>query len=368
MRTGWLSTLALALVACGGQDDPDLVASDEPLATVGQADNGLNGKNLFEKQTFQGNGRTCTTCHSAITGALSPADAQSRYHFGTNDPLFRSIDSDDGVGNSYSRMLAHATMRVHIPLPAGWTSLDDPSATSVTLLRGVPTTNNVPSLDNVFMYDGRFVTLQQQALGAVNGHYEPGRQPTSCELDAIAQFERTSKFFSSNALRQYANGGPAPTLPLGHTASQKRGRLFFVPSPTGLCGHCHSGPMLNQTSEFLLAPVAPGSRFFTAFVSELNAAGNPSLSFSVAHGDGTSETVHSPDPGRALITGNPADVNNFRIPTLWGVKDTAPYFHDNSAATLEALVQHYSDYFQIIGVGALSAQQQTDIVAYIRLL
>jgi cytochrome c peroxidase len=35
-----------------------------------------------------------------------------------------------------------------------------------------------------------------------------------------------------------------------------------------------------------------------------------------------------------------------RIPTLWGIRHTAPYFHDNSAPTLEQAVAHYVDFFR----------------------
>jgi len=226
----------------------------------------------------------------------------------------------------------------------------------------------VPSLDTIFMADGRFTSLEDQALGAVFAHAEPGRVPTLAELEAIADFQQTNKFFSNNKLKQWANGGSPPVLPPGNTESEIRGREWFVPSVEGICGHCHAGPMLNETSEFLLAPVPPGGRFFTAFVSELNKAGNEVQTFVVDNGDGTTTIVESPDPGLALITGNPADANFFRIPTVWGAKDTAPYFHDNSAATLEDLMQHYSDYFQIVGLPPLTAQEQADIVAYTKLL
>jgi cytochrome c peroxidase len=78
--------------------------------------------------------------------------------------------------------------------------------------------------------------------------------------------------------------------------------------------------------------------------------------------------VTSPDPTRALITGNPLDANFFRIPTLWGSAKTGPWFHDNSAKTLPDLAKHYSDYFEIVlGVG-LTPQQQADIIAYLKLL
>jgi len=359
MKTiGWsCSVLALALFGCAVTEDDGTVSQES----------GVNGKKLFEQETFGGNGRTCQTCHDKA-GSVSPADAQQLFAHHPNAPLFRSIDSDDGVGNSYSKLLADATIRVTIPLPANWSLADDPAARSVTFRRAIPTTLNVPSLDDIFMADGRNDSLESQALGAVNSHYQPGRQPSSAELAAIADHQQTNKFFSSNQLKHYANGGDEPTLPAGKSAAEKRGRKWFVRSAAGVCSHCHAGPMLNETSEFLQAPFPAGTRFFTAFVSEFNKAGAPVRTFIVDHGDGTSENVVSPDPGRALITGNPLDQNFFRIPTLWGSAKTGPWFHDNSAKTLADLAQHYSDYFVIVlGVG-LTAQEQSDIVAYLKLL
>lgn len=50
----------------------------------------------------------------------------------------------------------------------------------------------------------------------------------------------------------------------------------------------------------------------------------------------------STDPGRALISGKPSDFEAFDVPQLRGVASTAPYFHDNSMATLEDVVDIYS--------------------------
>ena len=36
----------------------------------------LDGKKLFDKETFGGNGRTCQTCHRKDTGTLTLADVQ----------------------------------------------------------------------------------------------------------------------------------------------------------------------------------------------------------------------------------------------------------------------------------------------------
>lgn len=358
------------LAAHRGAHGPDL-DDDEDDGDDGEEDDDgpVNGRRLFNKETFDGNGRTCRTCHTKATGALSPAQAQAAFADDPEGPLFRAIDSDDGTGASYERLLADATVIVRIPLPPGWSLADDPAATEVALARGIPTTMNVPSLDDSFMADARFDTLEEQALGAVNAHAEPGRQPTPAELAAIAEFQQTNRFFNNKKLKKWANGGPAPTLPAGHTEEEIRGRAWFVPGPTGVCAFCHAGPMLNETSEFLPTPPLPaGTRIFTAFVSELNPGNRPVQSFLVENGDGTSTLVETPDPGRALITGDLADLNLFRTPTVWGVKDTAPYFHDNSAPDLQALMDHYSDYFVIAGLPALTEQEKADIIAYMQLL
>lgn len=50
----------------------------------------------------------------------------------------------------------------------------------------------------------------------------------------------------------------------------------------------------------------------------------------------------STDPGRAAITGDPLDFEAVDMPQLRGIANTAPYFHDNSVATLGEVVDVYS--------------------------
>ena len=138
--------------------------------------------------------------------------------------------------------------------------------------------------------------------------------------------------------------------------------------------------MLNQTNSFFVAAtfglVPAGSRFQSVGVSELNEGGNPVHQFNWLNPDGTQTVVWSPDPGRALISGRidqpgPAsDLNSFKIPILWGVKNTAPYFHDNSAKTLADVAAHYARFFLTLPPPdpILTPQDQADIVAYLKLL
>lgn len=346
----------------------------------------LEGERLFEKETFAGNGRTCLTCHTRETGTISPQDAQKRFLANRHDPLFAHDGSDDGRGNGVRRMLTEATVLVEIPLPPNVSLAADPQARSVVVRRGIPTTLNTPALDRVLMMDGREPDLPTQAGNAIRNHAQSTRFLKDSELLAIANFELTDRFFSSAALRDFARGGKPPALPPGRTDSEIRGRRFFDDVPPidgkmGLCAGCHSGPMLDRTNQFLPFPLPPGSRFQTVIVSELNEAHNPVHEFIFRNKDGSTSRIKSPDPGRALITGDAQSplgdsVNAFKIPSLWGVRRTAPYFHDNSARTLEDVMAHYAKFFEIVtrpsGGGppqiVLTPQDQADIVAYLKLL
>ena len=50
--------------------------------------------------------------------------------------------------------------------------------------------------------------------------------------------------------------------------------------------------------------------------------------------------------GLGTITGDPNDNGKFRSPTLRNLTFTAPYMHDGRFATLEEVINHYSDGLQ----------------------
>src|SRR5689334_19237201 len=77
---------------------------------------GENGKFLFDKETFAGNGRTCVTCHGKKTGTVSIDEIQERFAKDRSDPLFRSPDSDNLDGLSFDGLLATGTIRIDVPL------------------------------------------------------------------------------------------------------------------------------------------------------------------------------------------------------------------------------------------------------------
>jgi cytochrome c peroxidase len=362
--------IAAAIAGCAAeQPEEDVGETNEELVSGGA----IRGAALFSTATFGGNGRTCLTCHSLTTGTISPAQADLRFRLNPSDPLFRKIDSDDGASNQYTRLRKRATVRVEMNLPPNVHLAGSPDARQVVLNRGVPTVINTPRLDKLLMVDGRETSVETQALNAVRSHFEPGALPTARDLSDIAAFERT--LFSSAALRSFANGGAAPALPQGTTALERAGRRFFTadgPSTdpkSNMCGSCHGGPMLDTLVEGIPGP----PRFGSVMVSELNAIGNPLHTFVFKNPDGSETTVESPDPGLALVTGNAEDANMFRTPTLWGVKKTAPYFHDNSAASLEQVMDHYQQFFDIVSEFAgidlrITNDEKKAMVAYMKLL
>lgn len=338
----------------------------------------FRARHLFERETFGGNGRTCLTCHSRETGTLSPKDAQRRFARNPKDPLFLADGSDNGQGAGTERIRQDATILVTIALPENVSLANDPSARSVVVRRGVPSTLNTPALDPVLMWDGRQPELTAQARGALFDHAEVKKEPKARDLELIAAFQHLPSFFSSLPMLKYAYAGIEPKLPEGRTEAEKRGRRFFLDVPpegdfkAGLCAGCHSGPMLNETNEFVPAPpFKRGGRFQSIGVSEFNSAGNPVYDFVFKNADGTATTLSSPDPGRALITGNAQDfesANAFKIPSLWAAARTAPYFHDNSAKSLDDVARHYALFFSVVSPIVLTEQDQQDMVAYMKLL
>ena len=79
---------------------------------------------------------------------------------------------------------------------------------------------------------------------------------------------------------------------------------------------------------------------------------------------GLTTATSSTDEGRFEVTRSPGDRGRFRVPTLRNVGETAPYFHDGSAATLGEAVS-----LEASGRPdgrSLSVDQRDDLVAFLR--
>ncbi|EHA1079937.1 c-type cytochrome [Photobacterium damselae] len=71
------------------------------------------------------------------------------------------------------------------------------------------------------------------------------------------------------------------------------------------------------------------------------------------------------DKGRIGVTNDPNDLHRFKVPTLRNVAQTAPYFHDANAKTLDDAVNKMALYQ--VGV-TLQPQETKEIVAYLKTL
>jgi cytochrome c peroxidase len=325
-----------------------------------------------------GNGRSCATCHNLQDGfSLSPATVEARWQRlqrmkrinpNADDPLFRSIDADDG-NQDFTLLRTRALIKVRVPLPDRVRLTDDPTATHVTLSRAVPPLNMLKHTAP-YQQDRTAKTLEEQALGAVNAHMEPTVQPTQEFLETVAEFQR--HIFSSTKVRKLSDaidaGGPLPDIDPPLTAFERRGKERF----DFFCAKCHGGPSQTQNLENRVSPPFDGSTnpvSLNVVVSNPPPTGFP-LSpiqgpgfdlpmqrFTVALPNGTSVVLVSSDPGTVLtdinalatVGGNQV-FNRFDVPQLRGINKTAPYFHDHRAKTLEDVVKHYQQFFFFINV------------------
>ncbi len=104
----------------------------------------------------------------------------------------------------------------------------------------------------------------------------------------------------------------------------RRGMRLFFSERIG-CAGCHGG--LNLSGDMAVAgePRMP-AEFHNTALYNLDGAG----------------AYPEEDVGLAEQTGAAADMGRFRAPTLRNIALTAPYMHDGSVPTLEAVIDHYA--------------------------
>jgi cytochrome c peroxidase len=85
----------------------------------------------------------------------------------------------------------------------------------------------------------------------------------------------------------------------------------------------------------------------------------------------------SADGGVGDVTLRPADLGSFKSPSLRNVEVTAPYAHDGRFATLDALIDHYSDnaifdpnlgYMAPVGPLGFTGSERAALVAFLKTL
>jgi hypothetical protein len=125
-----------------------------------------------------------------------------------------------------------------------------------------------------------------------------------------------------------------------------------VPSLQGTCTTCHDTPGSGNHS--IPAPLDIGLTDASRRTPDLPL-------YTLRHNLAPFETIQTTDPGRALITGKWKDIGRFKGPILRALATRAPYFHNGSAADLDAVVDFYDQRF---GIG-LTDDEKDDLVAFL---
>jgi mono/diheme cytochrome c family protein len=133
------------------------------------------------------------------------------------------------------------------------------------------------------------------------------------------------------ALQEYQRSLAAPTPPADsfNAAAAARGKMVF--EGAGKCATCHSGSEFTDANSKLHEP---------------------------------SEVVSEPEPGGVASYASRTATKKYRTAPLKGLWQHAPYFHNGSAATLDAVVETY-DSKKTLG---LTADQKADLVQYLKSL
>jgi len=138
-------------------------------------------------------------------------------------------------------------------------------------------------------------------------------------LRALASFERTL-ISGRSAFDRYVFDDDRGAL----TEDARRGMALFFSDRAG-CAQCHSG--INFSGPVVHAN---GPEAEPVFVNT-----------GLYNTDGTGRYPDK-DPGAEATTRRARDHGRFRVPTLRNVAVTAPYMHDGSVPTLDAVIDHYS--------------------------
>jgi hypothetical protein len=305
---GALLAAAWSLAACQSQPP------DPQAALIAK------GREIFFNETFNGNGRTCGTCHreennftinSAFIATLPKNDALFVAEFNPdlkqnfeNPRLMRefglileNLDGFDDLANKFTlRGVPHVlALRTSVDSPqgprTGWSGDGAPA-------------------------DG---SLRAFAVGAVIQHFTKTlnrvagvdfRLPTDAELDALEAFQRSLGRERDLQL----------PLPLKGTVA-KRGQEIFLDERLGKCNICHRNAGANAT----LGGRDTGNANFDTGVENL--PDRPAVL--------TGEQVPRDDG-----FGTPGN-GTFNTPPLVEAADTGPFFHSNAIDTIEGAVAFY---------------------------
>jgi len=344
------------------------------------------GANLFLNERFNGNGRTCATCHRK--DANFTIDVNFIAALPDDDALFVAEFTPELAFTPFGKKFeVPVLMRKHGLIVENQDGMSD--LVNRFNMRGVPHTLGMRRSLDPGPGDGTTVppnqrtgwsgdgapgngTLRDFATGAVTQHFPktlnrvPGvdfRLPTDAELDAMQAFQLTLG-------RQ-----EDLVLPLGLKDPQiKRGQELFIAGTNqggGGCNACHSNAGANATFG------GGGNRNFNTGIENqrdrpqvltlqaLNIDLTPDVTTNIIPRDGGFGQAPGEGPDQSGF-GN----STFNTVSLVEAADSGPFFHDNSIATIEGAVEFYNsqEFAAARGIPRLNlgATQVEAIAAFLR--
>ena len=262
--------------------DP-LIPSNNPLTEEGVA---LGKKLFFDRKLSGNNTQACASCH------------KPQNSFTDNTRFSNGIDGVFGSRNSMPLMNLAWNFTDKFAWDGKELGLERQALEPVK--NPIEMHSNWRNVAEKLQQDPEYPTLFLRAFGTTT-------IDSSLVTKAIAQFERI--LISGNAkFDQYLLGNATLSL------EELNGFTVFMDEEKGDCFHCHGSD------------------------------NNPLWTDNGFHNNGLDSTFD--DLGLGAVTGDPNDNGTFRSPSLRNLNFTAPYMHDGRFATLEEVINHYSEGLQ----------------------
>lgn len=351
------------------------------------------------------NGRTCFTCHRGADENFGlPAGILSD-SIDLSDALFTEIDADAGGDpDAFDNLNQRGLIKYRVNRFDPRVAVDHPYR-QVFGWRKSPRLQNT-ALQHGFLTDLRGRVMFEAARGAVFSHTQSGDDrfddlfplTDGNDMEAFLANQLTDPALAAlgnPADPNYAHlaSHPFATVPVT-TNAQRRGRRVFRRK----CLACHNTPQVfgnldhvNPLGNGDRPPTFPGwapavSRAFNVGISERNAH---NLRFTKFNGPGdyapivvlladedgglNQHTVET-DIGLAMTTARTEDIGRFKVPQLRNLAENGPYFHDNSANTIEQVVDYFcSDDYNHSQDGqdypiVITDQMKSDLIEFLYIL
>ena len=259
---------------------PPVIPEDNPQTAEGIA----LGKKLFFDRNLSADGSiSCASCHA-------PQAA-----FSDNRQFSIGITGEEGFRNS----MPLQNLVFNYDEKFNW----DGSANSLESQMFEPVVNPIEmantwaNVESTLQDSNEYPQLFEEAFGTQI-------IDSTLVTKALAQFVRT--LVTANSRFDQAQLGLIELTP-----QEQNGLNVFLDESRGDCFHCHGLPA------------------------------NPLWTDNAFHNNGLDEEFD--DLGLGNITGDPRDFGLFRTPSLRNLKFTAPYMHDGRFATLDEVIDHYSE-------------------------